>query len=466
MELTPLAGEQVKILELPDDRYNYTILGAAGTGKSLIALHRALQLQRNHPGENIVFITFNRFISQKLNMSSNLNVRTFHSFARRIVKDYIEDTQGPMDQSRFNYVNSYKRKDLLKEATDAVQQENPDSGFWTKNQFTDDFISDEINWIEENLILNVDQYINASRTGRGRTRINDPADRRIIYAIFEKYLDLINQEGRFYDFENISWKLLDVAQRSQRPMIDYLIIDEFQNLTKADLIALAHMTVDEPGRIMLFGDVAQQLFGRRFSWRELGINNERKQTIQKVYRNTKQISSLASSIFENNPIDEGDEAADVVSAIDSVREGPMPQLIHTPQISDIVNRLATVGNNLADYGTTLVIINNYRDRQTVVSALNERGIATHTSNNFEDYDPQRQLFICSTNQLVGLEFDTVIFAGIDNQTDPRDSDAFRTFIHSIYIGLTRARQNLLMYYMDPTKLGFLQGSQQYYQVRG
>lgn len=144
----------------------------------------------------------------------------------------------------------------------------------------------------------------------------------------------------------------------------------------------------------------------------------------------------------------------------------MPQLIHTPQISDIVNRLATVGNNLADYGTTLVIINNYRDRQTVVSALNERGIATHTSNNFEDYDPQRQLFICSTNQLVGLEFDTVIFAGIDNQTDPRDSDAFRTFIHSIYIGLTRARQNLLMYYMDPTKLGFLQGSQQYYQVRG
>lgn len=64
MELTPLAGEQVKILELPDDRYNYTILGAAGTGKSLIALHRALQLQRNHPGENIVFITFNRFISQ------------------------------------------------------------------------------------------------------------------------------------------------------------------------------------------------------------------------------------------------------------------------------------------------------------------------------------------------------------------------------------------------------------------
>lgn len=182
MELTPLAGEQVKILELPDDRYNYTILGAAGTGKSLIALHRALQLQRNHPGENIVFITFNRFISQKLNMSSNLNVRTFHSFARRIVKDYIEDTQGPMDQSRFNYVNSYKRKDLLKEATDAVQQENPDSGFWTKNQFTDDFISDEINWIEENLILNVDQYINASRTGRGRTRINDPADRKAVFT--------------------------------------------------------------------------------------------------------------------------------------------------------------------------------------------------------------------------------------------------------------------------------------------
>ena len=466
MELTPLAGEQLDILNLPDDRYNYTILGAAGTGKSLIALHRAMLLQQNHPDKNIVFITFNRFIAQKLNMSSpNLNVRTFHSFARKVVSDYIKDTEGITDQDQFKYVDPRLRKDLLTKAIEAVHQSNPDSNFWGKDQFTDSFIDDEINWIEENLIASVDQYLKAPRTGRGYTRINDPADRQIVYAIFDEYLNLINQEGYFYDFENISWRLFEVAQNSQYPLIDYLIIDEFQNLTKADLIALAQLTVAEPGRIMLFGDVAQQLFGRRFSWRELGINHERKQTIQKVYRNTRQISSLASSIFKNNPIDEGNEAVDIVNAVNSVREGPVPQLIHTPQVANIVDRLTAVGQNLASYGSTLVITNNYRDRRTVVSELNRRGIDTHTSNNFDDYDPQKQLFICSTNQLVGLEFDTVIFAGIDNYTNPQTNpDGFRTFIHSVYIGLTRARQNLMMYYMDPNKLGFLQGSQQYYQI--
>ena len=250
---------------------------------------------------------------------------------------------------------------------------NPDSSFWGKDQFTDSFIDDEINWIEENLIASVDQYLKAPRTGRGYTRINDPADRQIVYAIFDEYLNLINQEGYFYDFENISWRLFEVAQNSQYPLIDYLIIDEFQNLTKADLIALAQLTVAEPGRIMLFGDVAQQLFGRLFSWRELGINHERKQTIQKVYRNTRQISSLASSIFQNNPIDEENEAVDIVNAVNSVREGPVPQLIHTPQVADIVDRLTEVGQNLVSYGSTLVIINNYRDRRTVISELNQRG---------------------------------------------------------------------------------------------
>lgn len=466
MELTPLAGEQLDILNLPDDRYNYTVLGAAGTGKSLIALHRAMQLQQNHPGKNIVFITFNRFIAQKLAMTApNLHVKTFHAFARQVVSDYLTDTTGAIDRQRFNYVDSSLRRELLSSAIEAVHQQTPNSGFWSKEQFTDSFINDEVQWIEENLVANVDQYLKTPRTGRGYTRINDPADRQIIYAIFKEYLTLIAEKGYFYDFENISWKLLEVAQNSQQPLIDYLIIDEFQNLTKADLIALAKMTVDEPGRIMLFGDVAQQLFGRRFSWRELGINHERKQTIQKVYRNTRQISSLASSIFKNNPTDEGNEAVDIVNAINSVREGPMPLLVHTPQTADIVNRLAAVGRNLARYGSTLVIINNYRDRRTIISELGNRGIGIHTSNNFKDYNPQKQLFICSTNQLVGLEFDTVIFAEIDNYTDPQTNpDAFRTFIHSVYIGLTRARQNLVMYYMDPNKLGFLRGSQQYYQI--
>lgn len=466
MEQTQLVDEQLDILNLPDDRYNYTILGAAGTGKSLIALHRALLLQQNHTDQNVVFITFNRFIAQKLDMTSpQLHVRTFHSFAQQVVKDYIKDTRGTTDNDDFHYVGSQMHKELLTRAIEAVQQDNPNSGFWNKSQFTTKFIDDEITWIEENMITDVNKYLKAPRIGRGYTRINDPADRQIIYMIFNEYLTLIRQAGYFYDFENISWWLSDVAQKSKHPLIDYLIIDEFQNLTKADLIALAQLTVNEPGRIMLFGDVAQQLFGRRFSWQKLGINYARKQTIQKVYRNTKQISSLASSIFKSNPIDEGDESGDVVDAINSVREGPVPKLIHTPQVDDIVARLTTIGQNLAKYGSTLVIINNYRTRKTVIDELKRRGIDSHTSNNFKDYEPQKQLFICSTNQLVGLEFDTVVFAGIDNYTDPQTNpDGFRNFIHSIYIGLTRARQNLIMYYVDPSKLDFLRGSQQYYQV--
>lgn len=63
MKLTPLVGEQLDILNLPDDHYNYTVIGAAGTGKSLIALHWAMLFQQNHPNQNIVFITFNRFFA-------------------------------------------------------------------------------------------------------------------------------------------------------------------------------------------------------------------------------------------------------------------------------------------------------------------------------------------------------------------------------------------------------------------
>lgn len=461
-----LLGEQLKILNLPDNRHNYIILGAAGTGKSLIASHRVQKLSQKYPDKTIVFITFNRYISQKLNRdfpeNKNVTVKTYHKFARDLIKDYYKQFREFKDKGYelFNYVGNNEAKDNIIKAIEDTKRRKPQANFWKKSQLNDEFIYAEIIWLEDNHIESAEEYLKAHRVGRGTTRINRD-DRLILYEIFEQYEKLLTKDHQhLYDFNLISWYILKC--KKFLPQIDYLIVDEFQNLSKADLQSLVQLTDPRPGHIMLFGDISQQLFGRRFSWRQLGIDNSRKEILTKVYRNTQQISNLARSILYTNPIDEGEETEDVVAAGMCERTGSKPLLVNTPDDDHLVNYLIEASRKLSKNGSTLVILNNGKKRKEIIEKLKNQNVNVHYSNNYHDYDPSKQLFICSVNQLVGLEFDTVIYADVDINVNSVNKDSFRNFIHSIYIGITRAKKQLIMLYQSPDKIAYLNKSKQYF----
>ncbi len=81
------------LLDLFDDKERIGFQGAAGTGKTWIAMKKARRLAVE--GKSVLFLTYNRqvndFVSETLGDVESITVKTFHAFAQGIIREYLKD---------------------------------------------------------------------------------------------------------------------------------------------------------------------------------------------------------------------------------------------------------------------------------------------------------------------------------------------------------------------------------------
>ncbi len=85
-QLTQLTFEQAKIVHFLDEQRHAAVHGAAGTGKTMIALEKARRL--SSPSEPVLFLCFNaalRASLERLHAHPNVRYLTFHGFARELI---------------------------------------------------------------------------------------------------------------------------------------------------------------------------------------------------------------------------------------------------------------------------------------------------------------------------------------------------------------------------------------------
>lgn len=437
-------GRQREVLYLPADGHT-VVLGTAGSGKTTMAILRSLYLaapSTDHGGPTLL-VTFNRcLVTYMKNLAGIVEqpviVENYHRFARGYLSSRGKLPWGsicrPDDRRRFIRL--------------ALQEDQVDGVRSSMLQRPVEFFDEEFQWIQQHGIANVQDYIATERIGRTTVRI-PRAERTVLFDLYTRYLDQRRRGGKFYDWDDLAsnvTKELEFDDRERR--YRHVVIDEGQDFSPEMLRSLS-AAIPHGGSLTFFGDIAQQIYGHRMSWRSAGLRAPRIWQFQENYRNTKQISRLALSLaaspsFPDDP--------DLVEPTTPTADGPLPALVRLSSEAKEREFVISQAIRLAQTGTVAILF-RIRDQEADFT----RRITSRTTRLHRELDQWPSgpgLFYGTYHAAKGLEFDTVFLPFLSHQYWPHPPDvqilgnreAAARDSRLLYVGITRARSALILTY--------------------
>ena len=148
-------------------------------------------------------------------------------------------------------------------------------------------------------ILDIETYLNAERQGRGG-RLN-AEDRKVVFAVFEQYQHEMQQKRRsdYEDFALLALRSLEDDDSFQ--YYTHIVVDEAQDLSKAELTVITKLVNPQTNSINLLADAAQKIYDTSFTWKGVGINIQgRSHTLNKNFRTTVEIAEAAYTLLEKD----------------------------------------------------------------------------------------------------------------------------------------------------------------------
>lgn len=457
-------GRQKEVLALPAAGHT-VVLGTAGSGKTTLALHRAAYLANpttDHAGRTLL-VTFNKCLVAYLQALGgrlgNVEVRNYHSFAR----GYLA-SRGKMAN------NAIASPDLAarfgQQAIDGVRRAG-----WSAAAFDRpiQFLVEEFQWISQNGLRSADAYIDADDDGRLGARVPQ-AERAAVFAAYDHYRALRNAAGKPYDWDDLAQTVVsefssDAAARYYK----HVIIDEGQDFSPVMLQSLA-AAIPSDGSLTFFGDVAQQIYGHKISWRSAGLNVRDGDVwkFEENYRNTKQIAQLALAIAKSSHYR---GIVDLIEPKSPTADGPLPVLVGFKTEAEELKFVAERAQRLAETGTVAVFFRDRHIEQVLPRLVS--GTPTRLHRDLKVWPRDPGLFYGTYHAAKGLEFDTVFvpFASNSRLPHPPDvtafgvDDAASRNTKLLYVAVTRAKSNLVLTHTGtptsllPTTLGLLRRSQ-------
>ena len=371
----------------------------------------------------------------------NVQIETYHTFAR----GYL-NVRGKM---HYNYICSDpdERRGYIKQAVKAIESEYKPSKFFKRPI---EFFMDEIQWIFSHGIISSDEYVKVDRVGRIGTNLSRKL-RPVMYEILEKYVELRNQTGNMYDWDDIALHVRKEFETDTTPRrYKHIIIDEGQDFSPEMIRSLAS-AIPEDGSLTFFGDVAQQIYGQRTSWRFAGLAVPQTWEFKENYRNTKQIARLGLAISAM-PYFEG--IADIVEPTSPRADGPLPTLVECDDRKQQIEVAVRVAKDSGRTKSVAVLFKN-RDQEGFISAKLP-GHAKRLHRDMDSWNDGPGIYYGTYHSAKGLEFDLVIlpFLEKDNLPDPDhiashgEEDALTHDGRLIYVAVTRAKTDLLLLYSD------------------
>lgn len=326
MALPRPKGKQIEVLDLKPEGHN-VILGTAGSGKTTLAIYRSMYLAKLEPEERVLLITFNTTLVKYLNaivgeeFPLNIDVRNYHKFAR----GYLA-SKGKMP--RWNGIVSgmedgdNKKLLFVRRALENVKKE---VGVNSTLKRDETVFLEEICWIEKMGIVSLDEYEKVERIGRMDTRIRRD-NRKYFFEVYKEYIKIRKSEGYLYDWEDLSQAVYtELLNDNEERMYKHIVVDEGQDLSPMMIKSLVK-AIPEDGTFTFFGDVAQQIYGSRLSWREAGLKiiKNRIWYFDRNYRNSREIAKFALSL--SNSVYFTDRM-DLVTPVLPNASSPLPEVL-------------------------------------------------------------------------------------------------------------------------------------------
>jgi len=424
------------------------IRGAAGTGKTVVGLHRAAYLARQ--GRRVLVTTYVRTLPVVLgsllgrlapDAVENVTFTGVHAFALGVLRD--RGIQLKLDTKAADAA--------FRTAWSNVPSDSP----LHSKDVTAKYWQDEIAYVIKGRgIESFEAYADLSRLGRGHTL--GQAQRRAVWDLYASYDRLLRHSGSA-DFADVI--LMAERELERLPLSEpfgAVIVDEAQDLSCAMVRMLYRLVGDAPDGFTLVGDGQQSIYPGGYTLAEAGISVANRGVVLSTnYRNTAEILNWAHGMIA------GSEYADIEGEIargerpaDVPRHGPRPVVTRHATRSQLDVALeqhirsvaAEVGTSLGDCG---VLVRSKLDAQRVREALARAGIACV---DLEKYDGSSSdaVKVGTIKRAKGLEFKHVMVAHLAASQLPQpvapDSGAAREewelWRRELFVGATRARDGL------------------------
>jgi superfamily I DNA/RNA helicase len=436
---TPL-GHQRDVVYMTA-RGHLVLLGTAGTGKTVMAIHRAAHLADSRTANsgptllltyNNSLVTYLRHLADRL---PGVTVETYGKFAR----GYLA-SQGRMGHNKI--AGPDQRRYFVEQAVKATATAYKPNPFFDRPA---DFFLDELEWIEGNGLATEADYLAVSRVGRMAAL--QQGQRRAVWDIRESYLASRIAGGYPYD-----WAALPAAVRTSLAAdttarrYRHIVVDEAQDLSPESIRSLAE-AIPADGSLTLFADYAQQIYGQRISWRSCGLKVAKAEVFLDNYRNSPEIARLAIAMAQ---MPHFTDSADLVEPRAPQRAaGAKPTLVSYSSAEDEADAVAA---NAATFGKLSRVGVLARTRAEARRAV--RGLAgvRMLHDNMQRWELGAGVYAGTYHSAKGLEFDVVFlpFCGADRCPDGDTVAAFgydeaaSRESRLLYVGVTRARDELII----------------------
>lgn len=431
------------------------VAGSAGTGKTIVALHRAVFLARTNPGARVLLATFSealanalrtklrRLISHEPRLGERLEVHDINAIGLRLYALHC---------GRPQIVSRDKVRALLAEAAREVPGQ----------KFSLPFLLAEWEEVVDAWQLDTwEAYRDVRRLGR-KTRLPEP-QRAVLWSVFARVRAQLASRGLVTYAGMFSRLAAQLADRTHLPF-DFAVVDEAQDVSVAQLQFLAALGAGQPNGLFLAGDLGQRIFQPPFSWRALGVDiRGRSRTLQINYRTSHQIRMRADRLLSPALSDVDGNTEQRLGTI-SVFNGPPPSIrvLASPEdeshaVGAWLLGLGNAGLRPHEMG---VFVRSSAELARARAAVEHAKLPCKVLD--EDVETTSGHVSISTMHLAkGLEFRAVAVMACDDEVIPLQArieaaaddadleEAYNTERHLLYVACTRARDHLLVTGADP-----------------
>ncbi|MDB9315947.1 3'-5' exonuclease [Spirulina sp. CS-785/01] len=462
MPLPTPQGRQKEVLYLPSQGH-FVVLGTAGSGKTTLAILRAAYLSNprtEHRGKTLL-VTFNRTLvtylqslqkrEKKLN---NVVIENYHRFAR----GYLASRRKI---SRNSILDNTQKLKLIEQALQKIKNHFADHPLVDKPV---SFFEDEFRWMSQQGILTLENYQRIESDQFLGTRIL-PQYRDFLFLAYQQYQELLSDSNYQYDWDNIATTVCqELEEDTSTRRYKHIIIDEGQDFSP-EMIRSLSLAIPADGSLTFFGDIAQQIYGHRISWRSAGLNVSDSEIweFEENYRNSKQIAQLSLAIAQMSYFR---GVPDLVEPQSPSADGPLPTIVKCNSRIDEISLVVQQAIQIIKQSETVAILcRDRKDEKQIKQAITSRrylpeSVQLHKKMQRLELNSPK-IYYGTYHSAKGLEFDLVILPFCNKQRLP-DPQIVETFGETeamsrdgrlLYVGVTRAKSRLLItYHQELTEL--------------
>lgn len=395
------------------------VTGGAGTGKTVVAMHRAVWLVRNSLQANrkVLFLTYNT------NLAGD-------------IAENLKKITTPEEHSRIEVINidawvSRYLKDMR--YTSRIVMDNQLDDLWSDlfaergsnvsgKQLPESFFTEE--WeriILPNRINSRQEYLRVSRAGRG-VALSRP-QRAAIWEYFDEMRASLQQRG-WRTWQDAMLDARDLIEQAQTPQpYQHVVVDEAQDMGSEALELIRALVTETKNDLFLVGDGNQRIYPRKAVMGQCGINIKGRGKKLKInYRTTEEIRRFATNFMTGQAVDNLDGQDETKNDYLSLTRGPDPELkgfnTDDEEIAWIIERAQALVKDGGELSDCCVLLRVKWLRNKYAKAFISAGLKAVTLDARNDNRTVAGIRVANMHRIKGLEFRHIFLAAMNDGVVP------------------------------------------------